>query len=608
MVQKPKNASILAQKTWNAFPAKLKRELKQNLPNHDGDRVPTGFDCRPLNKRKQESFLPEDAKYIKGKTTVTPTSNVIGRGTNGIIMPVRGNKNLIVKVERSAAWSPVDEEGEFFVKNKLFKEPLFIPTKAVNIGKSGKTGLLRPAVAPIVEPGYKIRSENEKALTNQKLKELRAKIIDLSYKGYVFADGLQLGVDKAGRILQFDIGAVKRYKPQIGKINNDPFEENDEEWGKLLWKLDKKRSTFGEIKRTPALDKKYLETQTVQKGMYYNSTSSRSSSSKSKSSSNSKHTAGSRSTSNNSIKSKSNSTNTPKQKIFIDPKFHFHPKHKEIYTKVKDALKNFPELKEICISAFYPTNKLDKGTIATAESRSGFNIVTFNVHTMPTNNSIYHELQHFVQYGRKSTKNKPHSLLEVEATLFGMGRMKSDQVENNFMTYFNTVPKSKVVKYGKMALKEKEKGNKHHVSTVFQQTVKDKEEEIKANKSNAKRWEPIHQKDFSVSAKFNVKKGSKNYAKGYTPSIINKDLKTNIRKSQQFRSNLFKSVKGEGGYAYEKDDLMTVPDWMKSTYKPKSKSTSSKHTSAKSSARSRSSSAKSKSSKSYKSSVKSHSK
>lgn len=280
-MRKPRNASIDAQKAWAKMPEKLRKELRGQLPDHDKDKVPTGFDCRPLNKKKQESFLPEDAQYIKGKSTVTPLSNVLGTGSNGVVVPVKGNKNLIVKVERSAAWSPVDEEGEFFNKNKLEKEPLFIPTKAINIDSSRKTGLLRPAIKPIVEPGYEIRHENERALTNQKLKELRSKIVELSYKGYIFADGLQLGVDRAGRILQFDIGAIKRVKTQSGKINNEPFNENNYEWNRLLYKLDRKASTFGEIKRTPALDKKYMELQTKQKKSTYATTNSKVSSSRS---------------------------------------------------------------------------------------------------------------------------------------------------------------------------------------------------------------------------------------------------------------------------------------------------------------------------------------
>ena len=132
-MQKPKNASVSAQKAWAKMPSSLKKELRGQLPDHDKDKVPTGFDCRPLNKNKQESFLPDDFKYIKNKISVVPTSNIIGKGTNGIIMPVKGNKNLVVKVEKSAAWSPVDKEGEFFSKNNLDKEPLFIPTKAVKL-------------------------------------------------------------------------------------------------------------------------------------------------------------------------------------------------------------------------------------------------------------------------------------------------------------------------------------------------------------------------------------------------------------------------------------------------------------------------------------------
>jgi hypothetical protein len=251
-------------------------------------------------------------------------------------------------------------------------------------------------------------------------------------------------------------------------------------------------------------------------------------------------------------------------KIFIDPKFHFHPKHELIYQKIQKALLDFPEISELHLSAFYPTNKLDRNTIAWVQG-TNIKVIVFNVHIVPTYNTIYHELYHIVQRERPSIKGKTHKIIEAEATLLGTARMPKSKVENNFMCYFNTVPKSKVIKYAQCARNEKEKGNKNYIEDMFLKTKTDKEKEIKAKKSNAKRWKPIHKKDLPVRAKFNVIKEGKNFTKDNTPSILNKYLKTNIRKSQQLRKDLITTDKNHGMYLYEKADLINIPSWMKST-------------------------------------------
>lgn len=261
-------------------------------------------------------------------------------------------------------------------------------------------------------------------------------------------------------------------------------------------------------------------------------------------------------------KTKSEDIKQTGAKIYIDPKFHFHPKYKEIYQKVKKALEDFPELKEVVLSAFYP-KKGDAWETHDVMAIAGIDrMLEFNMYRMPSYNTIYHELYHLVQNQRKSTKRKSQGTFELEATLFGMARLPKSRVETNEMPYLCNVPKSKIIEYGQLAKREKEKGNKNYVKALTDQISIDSAEDEKI-KGRSKEWERIGRSmpDPKHSVKFTEKRGSKNYAKNFTYSKVNKYLKANIRKSQQPADNMFKPK--TGGYAYEKDDLIKVPNWMK---------------------------------------------
>ncbi len=265
------NASVAAQKAWAlltpAQKAVLKKRYRQD-PDRDG--VPTGYDCRPYDPKKQEAFLPEDQAYIKTHPIVPikrkgSRERLLGEGTNGYVLGVAGNSRVALKVGKSEAWNDLKSEARFYKKHQMSKLPLMIPLKEVKTDK-GEYAVLKPIVKPIAEPGY---VKNKSAFTDQRLEELRQKIIKLSYRGYIFSDGLQLGIDKAGRLLQFDTGAMKRVHSKSG-ISNKPFEENNIEWKTLLKKLGKSTSKYGKIERTTLLDhyytpKKQLTTSVTQK-------------------------------------------------------------------------------------------------------------------------------------------------------------------------------------------------------------------------------------------------------------------------------------------------------------------------------------------------------
>jgi hypothetical protein len=220
--RKPKNASIQAQKAWLSMPTELKKELRKQLKDSDKDGAPDGFDCRPKNRRKQESFLPADAHIVSKLNHVTGTKTV-GTGDNGKVQKITANKNLVVKTGYDGY--SLQDEQKFFTKHKLLKEPLFSPSKAVTVGKTNTYGLLRPIVTPILDSNDKQKVK----LTKTELLQLRTKIIKLSMKGYVFEDGLQLGRDRAGRILQFDYGLMYHTKNIT-----DAFYYNNIAWSVFL--------------------------------------------------------------------------------------------------------------------------------------------------------------------------------------------------------------------------------------------------------------------------------------------------------------------------------------------------------------------------------------
>jgi hypothetical protein len=60
-------------------------------------------------------------------------------------------------------------------------------------------------------------------------------LVSLTRQGYAFHDGFQLGLDKAGRALVYDLGDTKRYPLS----SNIPYNTNNAKWKNLLEDLDK---------------------------------------------------------------------------------------------------------------------------------------------------------------------------------------------------------------------------------------------------------------------------------------------------------------------------------------------------------------------------------
>jgi hypothetical protein len=248
-------ATIVNQKKWASFPLAKKNQLRKMLPDKDKDGVPNKFDCQPKNKRKQESFLPADESYLNSGNSIE-LGKSLGRGMKGEIHEVKGRRHLVIKTpigfSENTKGNSTRGIGERLIENEYYidreaetceqyntnNHPLFIPTKVVKLKtKSGLdwlddsvfTGLVRPRITPIVDYS-KDANSNSKHFSDAQIRDIRNKLIDLSYKGFIIGDGLQLGIDYAHRLLLYDVDELERDDPQIA------FKHNQKAWERLfLW-------------------------------------------------------------------------------------------------------------------------------------------------------------------------------------------------------------------------------------------------------------------------------------------------------------------------------------------------------------------------------------
>ena len=244
-------ASIASQKKWSSLPVTQKSQLRKILPDKDKDGVPNKYDCHPKNKRRQESFLPTDAAFLNTNPEIK-LGKKIGNGAFGDIYSVANNRNLVIKVPRyfidkdnvrptdrvtllTAKLNEIDEEAKLYNNNDLNDEPLFIPTKIVDIGRTdcasrSFVGLVRPKIMPLTDKTKNVNPQTRNRMTDASLIDLRKKVLDLSHKGYAIWDGLQVGMDKAGRILLYDVGIVTKYRGKDDMV----FKLNNEVWLRFL--------------------------------------------------------------------------------------------------------------------------------------------------------------------------------------------------------------------------------------------------------------------------------------------------------------------------------------------------------------------------------------
>jgi hypothetical protein len=269
--KKLKPASLVAQKTWNKLPTSLKLKLGKTLPDTDKDSVPNGFDCRPKNRRKQESFLPADATYLNSGKELK-LGKFINSGTEGSVYELAGNRNLVIKVPRGFKPSfeyrgasaialdkqnrkgvtrftknSVQYEADTYTSQNFNDKPLFIPTMVVDVGSNdldngNYVGLIRPKILPIRDFHDNVKPLAKARITDKLLAEIREKLYKLTLDGYVFADELQIGVDRIGRPLIYDAGKMRK----TGICDHTTFKTNNRAWLTFLRDIGKLESLYPE--------------------------------------------------------------------------------------------------------------------------------------------------------------------------------------------------------------------------------------------------------------------------------------------------------------------------------------------------------------------------
>lgn len=205
--------------------------------------TPTSIVSRP----RKEAFLPSDAVYLN--TRSIKLGKLITKGTRGEVFEVEGNKNLVVKTYKGVhnngdqygrqhnydmMHGDIDDEAALYENNNFDNTPLVIPTKIVNLGSFGLRrgnlkGLVRPRVVPVFDYAENVPEQNIKRLNAKAIETIRQKLIALSYQGYMLRDGLQIGLDKAGRPLLFDMGHFRR-----SSMIDEVFEHNNDAWDEFL--------------------------------------------------------------------------------------------------------------------------------------------------------------------------------------------------------------------------------------------------------------------------------------------------------------------------------------------------------------------------------------
>lgn len=238
---------------------------------------------------------------------------------------------------------------------------------------------------------------------------------------------------------------------------------------------------------------------------------------------------------------------------------------------VKEALKKYPEITEIRLGAFYPK----EGEKFKAHANWALSRVKFNVKRDISYTTVYHELLHLTQddqIGRVKTKSGLKKV-EREATLLGVARMRSDQIQHNKLPYVidGGLPQNKIHKYALFAESEKNKGNPNFVADTIKKIKADKKADLVKNPANIKNWK-ADRYDPILKTKF-TKIGKKDFAQGFTEADVRKFMKEYVGKIPK---SYLKEEKGwDIAYAYDVDAMIKKPSWMRS--KPnKPKSTKSK--------------------------------
>lgn len=187
------------------------------------------------NRRRQESFLPVDAAYLNSNPTIIP-DKYVGGGACGDVYTIKGNRHMVVKVPREYVdrhtgrnisdrryiaknnTAELEDEYDRYVDLGLEKVALFTPTKKVTL-PSNELGLSN--VVGLVRPRVRVMNETMCVMNNKQFEMLRKQLISISYEGLIIPDRLQVGIDKSGKPLLYDLGWCRRTTPSRAFIHNN---------------------------------------------------------------------------------------------------------------------------------------------------------------------------------------------------------------------------------------------------------------------------------------------------------------------------------------------------------------------------------------------------
>lgn len=195
------------------------------------------------SRPRKEAFLPTDASFLARNPSIT-LGKKVGEGFKGEVFSLAGNRNFVVKLAGRNAHGRgergIAREIEMYETHNLNNEPLFIPTKVVDLtAKYGGKGLLRPKLVPVIDNKH-VKPHVYRRITDANLEELRRKIIHLSHKGYAFVDELQVGIDPSGRLLLYDADYFDKHPAG----DQEPFRVNSYAWLNFLREIGKINKNF----------------------------------------------------------------------------------------------------------------------------------------------------------------------------------------------------------------------------------------------------------------------------------------------------------------------------------------------------------------------------
>jgi len=213
-----------------------------------------------IPKAKRESFSPSDKAWLKSQKEIQ-LGERLGEGIAGEVFTIAGNDKLVIKVPRGYRKNnkfnqPEREylvkhtqddiliEASFYNKHKLHNEDLFIPSKIVklpkrqSLGNRKVFGIVRPRIEQLTEGGSgRVSDSIKKKLTRAVMEDIRKKVIQLSHKGYIFYDGLQLGITSQGKPYLYDLGAISKREDEMRA-----FATNEAMWEAFLVNVGKAKS------------------------------------------------------------------------------------------------------------------------------------------------------------------------------------------------------------------------------------------------------------------------------------------------------------------------------------------------------------------------------